>query len=71
MANDTTRKPQPFRFSTTLNLTLLTNRRAHDLAELLEHLRAVPGSVIYYHTPTSSCSISISLPSHPMTSRTG
>jgi hypothetical protein len=33
-----------------LDLTLLTNRRARDLAELLEHLRVVPGSVIYYHT---------------------
>ena len=42
--------PQPFRFLTSLNLTLLTNRRARDLAELLEHLRAVPGSVIYHHT---------------------
>jgi hypothetical protein len=41
---------EPFRFHTASNLTLLTNRRAHDLAELLEHLRAVPGSVIYYHT---------------------
>ncbi len=50
MANDQTGTPQPFHFSTSLNLTLLTNRRARDLAELLEHLRAVPGSVIYYHT---------------------
>jgi hypothetical protein len=41
---------EPFRFHTASNLTLLTNRRAHDLAELLEHLRVVPGSVIYYHT---------------------
>jgi len=41
---------QAFQFHTSLNLTLLTNRRARDLAELLEHLRAVPGSVIYYHT---------------------
>lgn len=40
----------PFRFSSSLNLSLLTNRRACDLAELLGHLRAVPGSVIYYHT---------------------
>ena len=45
---DTT--PQPFRFCTSLDLTLLTNRRARDLAELLAHVRAVPGSVIYYHT---------------------
>src|SRR5262249_9293856 len=41
---------QPFHFLTTMHLTLLTNRRARDLAELLEHLRVVPGSVIYFHT---------------------
>ena len=41
---------QPFRFLTSLTLTLLTNRRARDLAELLEHVRTVPGSVIYHHT---------------------
>jgi len=41
---------QPFQFMSSLDLTLLTNRRARDLAELLEHLRVVPGSVIYYHT---------------------
>src|SRR5271169_5801016 len=45
-----TLSPQPFHFLTSLNLTLLTNRRARDLAELLEHVRTVPGSVIYYHT---------------------
>jgi len=44
------RAKRPFHFSSSLDLTLLTNRRARDLAELLEHLRAVPGSVIYYHT---------------------
>ncbi len=48
---DKTRPPvQPFRFCTSLDLTLLTNRRARDLAELLVHLHEVPGSVIYYHT---------------------
>jgi len=41
---------EPFRFSTSLDLTLLTNRRAHDLAELLAHVQTVPGSAIYYHT---------------------
>src|SRR6266481_673258 len=41
---------QPFQFYTSLDLTLLTNRSARDLPELLEHLRVVPGSVIYYHT---------------------
>ena len=40
----------PFHFLTSLNLTLLTNRRARDLPELLGHLRAVPGSVVYHHT---------------------
>lgn len=42
--------PVPFCFCSSLNLTLLTNRRAADLQELLEHLRVVPGSVLYYHT---------------------
>lgn len=39
-----------FRFCSSLDLTLLTNRRARDLAEIAAHLREVPGSVIYYHT---------------------
>ena len=42
--------PQPFHFYSSLNLTLLTNRRARDLAELLDGIRSVRGSVIYYHT---------------------
>ncbi len=50
MASTLPSTPRPFRFGTSLNLTLLTNRRARDLAELLEHLRVVSGSVIYYHT---------------------
>lgn len=45
-----TARPQPFRFLSSLDLTLLTNLRARDLAELVGHLRTVPGSVIYYHT---------------------
>jgi len=40
----------PFRFFTRLTLTRLTGRRAVDLAEMLEHLRSVPGSVIFHHT---------------------
>jgi hypothetical protein len=40
----------PFRFCSSLNLTLMTNRRARDVAELLHHVREVPGSVIYFHT---------------------
>jgi uncharacterized protein DUF5752 len=42
--------PQPFRFFSSLTLTLLTNYRARDLAELLDGIRNVRGSVIYYHT---------------------
>lgn len=41
---------EPFKFSSSLNLSLVTNRRARDLAELVAQLREVPGSVIYYHT---------------------
>ena len=41
---------QPFRFITHLTLTELTGRRAHDLLDLLRHLKCVPLSVIYYHT---------------------
>ncbi len=40
----------PFHFWTRLTLTKLTGRRAADLAELLEHLRVVPPSVIFHHT---------------------
>lgn len=50
MSEKTRREPQPFRFFSSLNLTLLTNRRARDLPELLAHLQEVPGSVIYHHT---------------------
>jgi uncharacterized protein DUF5752 len=44
------RAKEPFEFLSRLNLTLLTGRRARDLAELVESLRSVPGSVIYHHT---------------------
>jgi hypothetical protein len=40
----------PFRFRSRLNLTLLTGLRARDLAQLVENMRTVPGSVIYHHT---------------------
>ncbi len=40
----------PFEFCSRLNLTLLTGLRARDLAQLVEHLKVVPGSVIYHHT---------------------
>jgi Family of unknown function (DUF5752) len=39
-----------FRFFTERRLVALTGRRARNLAELLEHLRAVSGSCIFYHT---------------------
>jgi trehalose 6-phosphate synthase/phosphatase len=42
--------PEPFRFRTRLTLTKLTGRQAADLAELLEHLRVVPLSVVFHHT---------------------
>jgi hypothetical protein len=40
----------PFFFWTRLTLSKLTGRRASDLAELLEHLRAAPLSVVFHHT---------------------
>lgn len=48
--SETTRAQTPFEFYSRLDMTLLTGRRAHDLPELLENLRVVPGSVIYHHT---------------------
>lgn len=39
-----------FEFCSRLSLTLLTGLKARDLAQLAEHLRTVPGSVIYHHT---------------------
>jgi Family of unknown function (DUF5752) len=43
-------KPGEFRFCSHAILTLLTGKRARDLAQLVENLRSVPGSVIYHHT---------------------
>jgi len=40
----------PFKFWTRLTLTKLTGRHASDLAELAEQLRAMPPSVVFYHT---------------------
>ena len=39
-----------FKFCSRQNLTLLTGKRARDLAQMVENLRTVPGSVIYHHT---------------------
>jgi hypothetical protein len=41
---------QVFEFRSRLNLTLLTGLRARDLPELVQHMRTVPGAVIYHHT---------------------
>src|SRR5207249_4305393 len=41
---------EPFHFWTRLTLSKLTGRRAVDLAELVEHLRVVPLSVVFQHT---------------------
>jgi hypothetical protein len=41
---------QPFHFNSRLNITELTGLKAKTLVELLETLRKVPDSVIYYHT---------------------
>jgi hypothetical protein len=40
----------PFQFYTQTSLVELTGLRAREIYELAEHLRTVPGSVIYYHT---------------------
>lgn len=40
----------PFRFWARLTLTRLTGRSAVDLAELVEHLRAVSPAVVFHHT---------------------
>jgi Family of unknown function (DUF5752) len=42
--------PTTFRFVTRLNLVELLGRKAKNVPELLEGLRLVPGTSIYYHT---------------------
>ncbi len=44
------RAREPFHFYTQVHLHELTGLKASNLAELLEGIREVPGSVIYYHT---------------------
>ncbi len=44
------RASEPFRFHTRLNLKELTGLKAKNLKELVSHIKAVPGSVIYHHT---------------------
>lgn len=40
----------PFHFYTKLDQTLLLGSRARNIAEMLDGVRTVPGSSIYYHT---------------------
>ncbi|MGD9764162.1 MAG: DUF5752 family protein [Candidatus Binatia bacterium] len=49
-ASSTSGGGTPFEFRSSLSLTLVVNRHARDVAELLHHLREVSGSALYYHT---------------------
>jgi hypothetical protein len=44
------RQPHPFVFATELRMVVLTGRSAKNLPQLLQHLREVTGSSIFYHT---------------------
>jgi hypothetical protein len=44
------RAEHSFRFRTQINLVELTGRKACDVRELLDHLKTLPDSAIYYHT---------------------
>jgi hypothetical protein len=61
----------PFHFSSSVNLSLVTSRRARDLAELVGHLREVPGAAIYYHTHHFLVQHQYLRRSRPTTSPTG
>ena len=50
MTSTAQHSPNQFEFRSLLNMTLLTGLRARDLAELVQHMRTVPGAVIYHHT---------------------
>ncbi|MBP7791967.1 MAG: hypothetical protein KA120_02780 [Candidatus Goldbacteria bacterium] len=41
---------EPFIFNTRLHLTIILGKKAVNLVELLEGIKTVPGSCIYYHT---------------------
>lgn len=41
---------EPFQFYTRLSIPELTGLKAHNLEQLLEHLKEVPGSCIFHHT---------------------
>ncbi|MBI2069365.1 MAG: hypothetical protein HYT79_02080 [Elusimicrobia bacterium] len=46
----TARAKEPFHFFTRLSLTSMTGIKAKNLQELLESLKTVPETVVYYHT---------------------
>jgi len=46
----TKKAKNPFDFSTSVTLKELTGKSARNLRELVEHIKEVSGSVIYYHT---------------------
>jgi len=46
----TKKTKNPFQFNTSVKLRELTSRKAKTLRELVENIKEVPGSVIYYHT---------------------
>lgn len=47
---ETPRAAEPFHFYTRVHLRELTGIKARNIKELLEHIKTVPGSVIYHHT---------------------
>ena len=44
------RTDHPFKFVSLSSMVELTGHSARTLKELVEHIKAVPGAVIYYHT---------------------
>lgn len=46
----TKKAKNPFQFYTSVHLRELTGKKARNLRELVEIIKTVPGSVIYYHT---------------------
>jgi len=46
----TKRAKNPFQFHTSVHLRELTGRKARNVHELVENIKEVSGSVIYYHT---------------------
>src|ERR1700741_3453710 len=45
-----TPNPSQFCFKTKFDMTILLGKKAKNVSELLEHMRTVPASSIYYHT---------------------